>query len=48
MALRKGKDIEVKFVTVDANKIKNLKVTWRKCPPKPTAECCGVCVEWEC
>jgi hypothetical protein len=47
-------DITIRFVEALAMKQPNVRVTWKKCEPYPDpgqpeyADCCGVCVEWEC
>jgi hypothetical protein len=53
-ALRLKQDITVRFIHNDTSKMPNFKVSWKKCEPYPDpgqpeyADCCGVCVEWEC
>ena len=53
-ALKMKQDITIRFVTAEARKSPNFKVSWKKCKPYPDPgqpeyeDCCGVCVEWEC
>ena len=53
-ALKLRQDISIRFVEAAPAKRPNFKVTWKKCEPYPDpgqpefADCCGVCVEWEC
>jgi hypothetical protein len=53
-ALKLRQDITIRFVEALAMKQPNVRVTWKKCEPYPDpgqpeyADCCGVCVEWEC
>jgi hypothetical protein len=53
-ALRMKQDISIRFIHADPAKKPNFKVSWKKCEPYPDpgqpeyADCCGVCVEWEC
>lgn len=53
-ALKLRQDITIRFVDALATKQPNFRVTFKKCEPYPDpgqpeyADCCGVCVEWEC
>ena len=53
-ALKLRQDITIRFVAAAPRKKPNFKVSWKKCEPYPDpgqpeyADCCGVCVEWEC
>ncbi len=53
-ALKMKQDITIRFVAAAPTKQPNFKVSWKKCEPYPDpgqpeyADCCGVCVEWEC
>lgn len=53
-ALKLKQDITIRFVEAAPRKRPNFKVSWKKCEPYPDpgqpeyADCCGVCVEWEC
>ena len=53
-ALKLRQDISIRFVDALPLKQPNVRVTWKKCEPYPDpgqpeyADCCGVCVEWEC
>lgn len=53
-ALKNGQNINIRFVDEQPPKPLNFKVTFKRCKPYPDpgqpefADCCGVCVEWEC
>jgi hypothetical protein len=53
-ALKLNQDISIRFVEAQPAKRPNFKLSWKKCEPYPDpgqpeyADCCGVCVEWEC
>ena len=53
-ALKLRQDITIRFVEAKSPKRPNFKVTFKRCEPYPDpgqpeyADCCGVCVEWEC